>query len=250
MIAIKCNSRRCNNWELPAVCFPEWLMVVSLIFPEVVVRGSWHVAPRYFSTLNSLWSIHFLFTTFANSSITPQLRCLNWDHPLPSFDFSPGQPNKCYIPVFEKISEGFTAIRMVEGSRHGIPRSPPPPPSGRTPSHPYTWDTPLFTWGDAQEEPAHEDSQVMYPLLCLKVSWIEMNRMKEYEDGGDYQVMKPCIYIGVTKFLVLVIGEWQRGTYFMVELVSYCLVCVSRVWYWYVWSVCWIAGHSGRCSGG
>ncbi|XP_050686161.1 transmembrane protein KIAA1109 homolog isoform X6 [Eriocheir sinensis] len=88
-----------------------------------------------------------------------QLRCLNWDHPIPSFDSSPGQPSKCYIPVFEKISEGFTAIRMVEGSRHGIPRSPPPPPSGRTPSHPYTWDTPLFTWGDAQEEPVHEDSQ-------------------------------------------------------------------------------------------
>ncbi|XP_042203884.1 transmembrane protein KIAA1109 homolog isoform X4 [Homarus americanus] len=88
-----------------------------------------------------------------------QLRCLNWDASVPSFQSSPSKPQEIHTPMFEKISEGFTAIRMVEGGRHGPPRSPPPP-SGRTPSHPYTWDTPIFTWGDAQEEQSHEDSQL------------------------------------------------------------------------------------------
>lgn len=67
--------------------------------------------------------------------------------------------------MLETISEGFTAIRMVEEGRHGLPPRPsPPPPSGRTPSHPYSWDTPIFTWGDAPQEEqqqSHDDSQVI-----------------------------------------------------------------------------------------
>ncbi|XP_069959318.1 bridge-like lipid transfer protein family member 1 isoform X14 [Cherax quadricarinatus] len=94
-----------------------------------------------------------------------QLRCLNWDAPMPSFQSSTSQPSECYTPVFEKISEGFTAIRMVEGGRHGPSRSPPPV-SGRTPSHPYTWDTPIFTWGDIQEDQSHEDLQDVVGGMC------------------------------------------------------------------------------------
>ncbi|XP_069163724.1 bridge-like lipid transfer protein family member 1 isoform X17 [Procambarus clarkii] len=94
-----------------------------------------------------------------------QLRCLNWDAPNPSFQSNTNQSTEFHTPVFEKISEGFTAIRMVEGGRYGPPRSPPPT-SGRTPSHPYTWDTPIFTWGDTQEEQSHEDSQDVVGGVC------------------------------------------------------------------------------------
>lgn len=79
---------------------------------------------------------------------------------MPSFKACNCGAPECHIPVFEKISEGFTAIRMVDSGRLAPPRSPPPP-SGRTPSHPYTWDTPIFTWGDTQDEMGHEDSQVL-----------------------------------------------------------------------------------------
>ncbi|CAL4221071.1 unnamed protein product, partial [Meganyctiphanes norvegica] len=54
-----------------------------------------------------------------------QLRCLNWESSGPTF-------NSCncvcdnFTPTYEKISEGFTAIRMMEGNgRVGqLPRSP------------------------------------------------------------------------------------------------------------------------------
>ncbi|XP_071552185.1 bridge-like lipid transfer protein family member 1 isoform X2 [Panulirus ornatus] len=94
-----------------------------------------------------------------------QLRCLNWDAAMPSFQSRSGRPPGSHTPVFEKISEGFTAIRMVEGGRHGPSRSPPPA-SGRTPSHPYTWDTPIFTWGDTQEDQSHDDSQDVVGGVC------------------------------------------------------------------------------------
>ncbi|XP_042881836.1 transmembrane protein KIAA1109 homolog isoform X7 [Penaeus japonicus] len=94
-----------------------------------------------------------------------QLRCMNWDTPMPSFKACNCGAPECHIPVFEKISEGFTAIRMVDSGRLAPPRSPPPP-SGRTPSHPYTWDTPIFTWGDGQDEMGHEDSQEVVGGMC------------------------------------------------------------------------------------
>ncbi|KAK7076624.1 hypothetical protein SK128_017338 [Halocaridina rubra] len=96
-----------------------------------------------------------------------QLRCINWDAPVPSFKkCTCGAASGVHTPVFEKISEGFTAIRMVEGGRLAPPRSPQAPTSGRTPSHPYTFDTPVFNWSDPPEEPGHDDSQEIVGGVC------------------------------------------------------------------------------------
>ena len=48
---------------------------------------------------------------------------------------------------------------MVEGGKMTHPRSPPPP-SARTPSHPYAWDTPVFVWGDQNDEQVHDEAEV------------------------------------------------------------------------------------------
>ena len=90
------------------------------------------------------------------------MRCSNWEAVPPSFDgCCCSTTNDQHFPSFEKISEGFTAIRMVEGGKLAPPRSPPPP-SARTPSHPYSWDTPVFVWGEQSEEHAQEESEVRY----------------------------------------------------------------------------------------
>ncbi|RXG59111.1 hypothetical protein Avbf_01112 [Armadillidium vulgare] len=91
-----------------------------------------------------------------------QLHCSNWDTSPPSFEkenvsTTHTQPRR-YVPVFEKISEGFTAIRMVEGARYCPPPRSPPPLSSNTPSHPYSWDTPIFTWGEGVDT-AQEDTE-------------------------------------------------------------------------------------------
>ena len=104
-----------------------------------------------------------------------QLRCLNWDTGVPVFeDISNLPAGGVFTPTFEKLSEGFTAIRMVDSSEAdcggSLPRgtggssgggggrgcsacwSPPPGPTSHTPSHPYAWDAPLFTWSDDEED--------------------------------------------------------------------------------------------------
>ena len=81
-----------------------------------------------------------------------QLRCLNWDAPQPVFEEVPPPLGGVYTPTFEKLSEGFTAIRMVEGGREGECGACCSAPTIKTPSHPYAWDTPLFTWADDTDE--------------------------------------------------------------------------------------------------
>lgn len=92
-----------------------------------------------------------------------QLRCLNWDSCQPMFDnCSAPPPGGLYTPTFEKLSEGFTAIRLVEGGPEkgacGACYSPPPGPIAHAPLHPYTWDTPLFTWTDEEDEVRYQHS--------------------------------------------------------------------------------------------
>lgn len=48
---------------------------------------------------------------------------------------------------------------MVEGARYCPPPRSPPPLSSNTPSHPYSWDTPIFTWGEGVDT-AQEDTEV------------------------------------------------------------------------------------------
>lgn len=42
-----------------------------------------------------------------------------------------------YVPHFEFLTEGFTSLKMVNRNQdsHGTP----PPPSSKTPTHPYSW---------------------------------------------------------------------------------------------------------------
>ncbi|XP_034234984.1 transmembrane protein KIAA1109 isoform X3 [Thrips palmi] len=42
-----------------------------------------------------------------------------------------------YVPHFEFLTEGFTSLKMV--SRNQDSHGTPPPPSSKTPTHPYTW---------------------------------------------------------------------------------------------------------------
>ncbi|XP_076066750.1 transmembrane protein KIAA1109 homolog tweek isoform X4 [Oratosquilla oratoria] len=90
-----------------------------------------------------------------------QLRCQNWSAPIPSFSNTQSNNGEgSSLPYFEKLSEGFTAIRMssrANGSLGQMPPRSPPPPSGRTPSHPYAWDTPVFLWGTGPE--SHEENK-------------------------------------------------------------------------------------------
>jgi hypothetical protein len=43
-----------------------------------------------------------------------------------------------YNPRFETVTEGFTSLKMITrtiGEHHATP-----PPSSKTPTHPYAWD--------------------------------------------------------------------------------------------------------------
>ncbi|XP_052121267.1 transmembrane protein KIAA1109 isoform X3 [Frankliniella occidentalis] len=42
-----------------------------------------------------------------------------------------------YVPHFEFLTEGFTSLKMV--SRNNDSHGTPPPPSSKTPTHPYSW---------------------------------------------------------------------------------------------------------------
>uniref|UniRef100_A0A1B6DJ95 Bridge-like lipid transfer protein family member 1 C-terminal domain-containing protein n=2 Tax=Clastoptera arizonana TaxID=38151 RepID=A0A1B6DJ95_9HEMI len=43
-----------------------------------------------------------------------------------------------YLPRFETIAEGFTSLKMV--NRDKVTCTTPPPPSSKTPTHPYNWE--------------------------------------------------------------------------------------------------------------
>lgn len=94
-----------------------------------------------------------------------QLRCLNWHCGLPHlpgddrFSSTSSPPaGDVYTPTYEKLCEGFTAIRMVETTElgHGnnqdscdVCGSPSTGGSVRTPTHPYGS---LFTFTDEEED--------------------------------------------------------------------------------------------------
>ncbi|XP_049857041.1 transmembrane protein KIAA1109 homolog isoform X4 [Schistocerca gregaria] len=53
-----------------------------------------------------------------------------------------------YTPKFETLTEGFTSLKMVgRPNEHGSP----PPQSGKTPTHPYTWDSSTFMGSEADD---------------------------------------------------------------------------------------------------
>lgn len=43
-----------------------------------------------------------------------------------------------YLPRFETLVEGFTSLKMVNRDKGTC--TTPPPPSSRTPTHPYNWE--------------------------------------------------------------------------------------------------------------
>uniref|UniRef100_A0A0A9WZW5 Fragile site-associated protein C-terminal domain-containing protein n=1 Tax=Lygus hesperus TaxID=30085 RepID=A0A0A9WZW5_LYGHE len=80
-----------------------------------------------------------------------QVTCLNWAYssfPTGSDAFTVPLFQKTddgrlvyvgskFTPRFEKLTEGFTCLKMVNRNREGYS---PPPSLGKTPTHPYTWD--------------------------------------------------------------------------------------------------------------
>lgn len=49
-----------------------------------------------------------------------------------------------YTPHFNNLTEGFSYLKMVSriSQNDGLPT--PPPPSSKTPTHPYNWDNATF----------------------------------------------------------------------------------------------------------
>jgi len=61
------------------------------------------------------------------------------------FFFSGGK----YSPKFETLTEGFTCLKMLtrtSGEHHGTP-----PPSSKTPTHPYAWDGTAFLGSESDD---------------------------------------------------------------------------------------------------
>ena len=81
-----------------------------------------------------------------------QLKCLNWDCNLPNFEDSPPSGG-IFVPCFEKLTEGFTDIRMVETSAltDGTGTNDWSP-AAMQPSHPYNWDTPIIAMAAEEED--------------------------------------------------------------------------------------------------
>lgn len=59
--------------------------------------------------------------------------------------FSGGQ----YSPRFETLTEGFTSLKMITktiGEHHATP-----PPSSKTPTHPYAWDATALSGSESDD---------------------------------------------------------------------------------------------------
>jgi len=61
------------------------------------------------------------------------------------FFFSGGK----YSPKFETLTEGFTCLKMI--ARTSIEHHGTPPPSSKTPTHPYAWDGTAFLGSESDD---------------------------------------------------------------------------------------------------
>ncbi|KAF4529365.1 hypothetical protein B566_EDAN016814, partial [Ephemera danica] len=119
--------------------------------------GSLHSSPSFISAVSSQEDM-----TLVNLHM--QVRCHNWQQsslPLgcdafttPLFqrteDGRLSYVGSKYLPRFETITEGFTSLKMI--SRAVDPLATPPPPSSKTPTHPYSWDSSAFLTSECDVE--------------------------------------------------------------------------------------------------
>jgi hypothetical protein len=70
-----------------------------------------------------------------------------------------------YSPKFETLTEGFTCLKMItrtNGEHHGTP-----PPSSKTPTHPYAWDGTVFLGSESDDLETGKDPCECVGQFCL-----------------------------------------------------------------------------------